>query len=92
MDAEGRGGEDPAAEGEPMPAFVSYGIFMVVVYAVAIGALVGLSSVDVQGPSLVAFTVGFSVFVTVYLGSMWAGWLFFHQAEETGQRRGDGAK
>lgn len=76
MDLEGRGGE-VADDGEPMPAFVRYGIFTVVVYAAAVGALVGLPSVDVQGPSLVAFTVGFSIFMTVYFGSMWAGWLFF---------------
>lgn len=73
----GRGGESPGEDDEPMPAFVSYGIFTVVVYALAIGVLVGLPSVDVQGPSLVAFTVGFTVFMTVYFGSMWAGWLFF---------------
>lgn len=64
------------ADDETMPAFLRYGIFTVGVYVVAIGLLVSSPSVDVQGPSLVAFTVGFSLFMTVYFGSMWVGWLF----------------
>jgi hypothetical protein len=64
-------------EGTPddgsVPAFLSYGIFTVLVFGVAVTALVQLSSVDVQGATLIAFTVGFSVFMAVYFGSMWIG-------------------
>lgn len=68
-----------ASEGrEEMPPFLQYGIFTVAVYGVAVTALVGLSSVNVEGPALVAFTVGFLVFMTVYFASMWAGWLFLY--------------
>lgn len=62
---------------ESMPPFVQYGVFTVVVYAAAVTALVELSAVVVAGPSLLWFTAGFLVFMTVYFGSMWAGWLYF---------------
>lgn len=73
--------EVDADDEEPMPAFFRYGIFTVVVYAVVMAALTLLSSVDVGGPTLIAFTVGFLVFMTVYFASMWAGWLFFSSSE-----------
>lgn len=61
---------------EEMPPFLRYGIFTVGVYGVAVTALAGLSSVPVEGSTLLAFTVGFLVFMTVYFASMWACWLF----------------
>ena len=71
------GSVDPDGDEESMPPFLWYGIFTVVVYAVAVTALVAFSSVDVQGPTLLAFTVGFLRFMTAYFASMWVGWLFF---------------
>lgn len=62
---------------DEMPPFLSYGIFTVGIYGVAVTALVGLSSVEVQGATLLAFTAGFLVFMSVYFASMWVGWLFF---------------
>ena len=73
---DGVGAREEDGHEESMPPFLRYGILTVVVYGVAVTALVELSSVDVQGPTLVAFTVGFLVFMTVYFGSMWLGWLF----------------
>jgi hypothetical protein len=67
---------DEEADEESMPPFLRYGIFTVVVYGVAVSALSELSSVDVGGPTLVAFTVGFLVFMTTYFAAMWAGWLY----------------
>jgi hypothetical protein len=67
--------DDEADEG--MPPFLTYGIFTVVVYGVVVTVLVQLSSVGVGGPTLLAFTVGFLVFMTVYFAAMWAGWLLF---------------
>jgi len=62
---------------EEMPPFLRYGIFTVVVYAVAVTLLVRGTAVDVGGPTLVAFTVGFLLFMTTYFAAMWAGWLLF---------------
>lgn len=64
-------------KGEGMPAFLRYGVFTVVVYAVAMTVLLAVSTGDAQGPALVTFTIGFLIFMTVYFASMWAGWLFF---------------
>jgi hypothetical protein len=47
---------------------------------VAVAALAAFTSVDVGGPTLVAFTVGFLVFMTVYFVSMWVGWLLFTES------------
>lgn len=77
MGAEGSAGSPGRApRDEEPPPFLWYGVFTVVVYGVAVTALVGLPSADVQGPTLLAFTAGFLVFMTVYFASMWAGWLF----------------
>lgn len=59
-----------------MPPFFRYGLFTVGVYAGAVVAVAQLSSVDVGGPTLVAFTVGFLVFMTSYFVAMWVGWLY----------------
>jgi hypothetical protein len=67
---------DDAADEESMPPFLRYGIFTVGVYGVAVSALSEVSSVDVGGATLVAFTVGFLVFMTTYFAAMWAGWLY----------------
>jgi len=61
---------------EEMPPFVRYGLFTVGVYGVVVTVLVQFSSVEVGG-SLLAFTTGFLLFMTVYFAAMWAGWLFF---------------
>jgi hypothetical protein len=71
---------EEADDEEPMPPFLRYGIFTVVVYGVAVAALAAFTSVDVGGPTLVAFTVGFLVFMTVYFVSMWVGWLLFTES------------
>jgi hypothetical protein len=70
----------PVDEEESMPPFLRYGLFTVGVYAGAMAAVARLSSVDVGGPTLVAFTVGFLVFMTVYFVSMWVGWLLFTES------------
>lgn len=79
-------GEVPrAAAGDPPdehlragpPAFFRHGVLAVAVYGVAVSVLVWGTRAPVEGPSLVAFTVGFLLFMTTYFGAMWAGWLFF---------------
>lgn len=67
---------DEPADEESMPPFLRYGIFTVAVYGVAVTVLSGASSVDVGGSTLIAFTVGFLVFMTTYFVAMWAGWLY----------------
>lgn len=69
--------DDGATEEESMPAFLRYGVFTVVVYAVVMAALDALTTVPVGGATLVAFTVGFLLFMTSYFVAMWIGWVLF---------------
>lgn len=70
------GGEGSAdADAESMPAFLRYGVFTVVVYVAVMAALDALTAVPVGGETLVAFTVGFLLFMTSYFVAMWVGWV-----------------
>jgi hypothetical protein len=69
-------GEDQAHERPRWPPFLRHGLFAVAVFVVAMSAVVYGSAGDVQGPTLVAFSVGFTVFMTFYFFSMYVAWLF----------------
>lgn len=64
------------AEERRPPAFLRHGAYTVVVFLLAVTALLTASDLDLQGPPLVAFAAGFLVFMTTYFLSMWVGWLF----------------
>lgn len=69
-------GEQRDERDEPMPPFLKHGFLAVVVYAVAMSAVIALSDGDVQGMPLVAFSVGFTIFMGFYFFSMYVAWLF----------------
>jgi hypothetical protein len=67
--------DDGATGEESMPAFLRYGVFTIVVYVAVMAALDALTAVPVGGETLVAFTVGFSLFMASYFVAMWVGWV-----------------
>lgn len=70
-------GETENGDGrERLPPFLLHGLLTVGIFVVAMSAMVYLSDGDVQGPALVTFSVGFSVFMTFYFVAMYVGWLF----------------
>lgn len=66
-----------AGQEERPPPFLRHGAFAVLVFVVAVSVLLVTSDLDLGGPPLIAFGVGFAVFVKVFFVSMWVGWLFF---------------
>lgn len=65
-----------ADDGERPPSFLNHGAFTVLVFVVAVVGLMTTSDLDLGGPPLAAFAIGFSIFVAFYYVSMWVGWLF----------------
>ncbi len=65
-----------AGERRGPPPFLRHGAYAVVVFVIAITVLLTTSGLDLRGPPLAAFAVGFSVFVAIYYASMWLGWAF----------------
>ena len=65
-----------AEDEESMPPFLQHGLFAVVVFVVAMSAVVWTADGDVQGTPLVAFSVGFTIFMGFYFFSMYVAWLF----------------
>ncbi|PSP75748.1 hypothetical protein BRC81_15340 [Halobacteriales archaeon QS_1_68_20] len=66
-----------AGEGRGPPPFLRHGAYTVVVFVLAVSALLTTSDLGLGGPSLVAFGAGFVVFMSTYFFAMWVGWLFF---------------
>lgn len=73
-----------AEEGERPPPFLRHGAFATLVFVVAVTVLLATSDLDLGGPPLVGFAVGFVVFVKTYFLSMWIGWLFLRGATRSG--------